>query len=487
MGSQRLSSLEESLGNAYPHKFEVSMTLAQFHDEFGQLEAGQRSNTLVSVAGKVMHKRLEPDSTCYVLESVVGKLPAFVDHARVPKLGAEIERGDIVGVSGFASACHGELGISVEKLCLLAPCLRTLPEREGDSHTEQESWRPGKARDPSAYVLSDQEERYRNRVLDLIVNPDIKSVFAARTEAVNYIRTYMETSGVTEVNTGVLEQRSVANGFKTHHNQLNLDMVLRVSSDQLLQLIVSNFFGVYEIGKQFRNEEMSRTHNPEFTTCEMYKAYADYKDLMEMTEKLLSGLVMKITGGYKVYYHSDGYDSPPVVIDFTPPFRRVEVVKGLEEALGLKFPEDLASEQANEFLRETCSSKGVSCPPPLSTANLLSSLAGHFLEATSVSPTFIVDYPKRSTPFAKTHSSTPVLAEHFKLFVSKSQLVSGFTQCRDPAEAQENSELHTLLEYGLPPCSGWACGIDRLVMLLTDSVDIKEVVLYPALKPAEDL
>jgi lysyl-tRNA synthetase class 2 len=273
-------------------------------------------------------------------------------------------------------------------------------------------------------------------------------------------------------------------------------------------LIVGGLDRVFEIGKQFRNEGIDTTHNPEFTTCEFYWAYADYNDLMELTETMLSEMVYSIHGSYKIKYHKKGKENPDseIEIDFTPPFKRIPMIKGLEERLGVTFPEDLYTDETNEFLRKLCEEKNVKCPDPKTTARLIDKLVGDFIEVECDNPAFIIDHPQIMSPLAKYHRTTVGLTERFELFVNQHELLNAYTELNDPkvqleafqdqarqkdqgdAEAQwVDEDFVKALEYGLPPTAGWGIGIDRLTMLLTDTCTIKEVLLFPAMKPDEDL
>jgi lysyl-tRNA synthetase class 2 len=259
---------------------------------------------------------------------------------------------------------------------------------------------------------------------------------------------------------------------------------------------------VYEIGRQFRNEGIDMTHNPEFTTCEFYQAYADYNDLMDMTEAMVSGMVKSITGGYVIQYHADGPGADPVTIDFTPPWRRIPMVAGLEEALGVTLPTEFESEAARSALDALCVEKGVDCAPPRSAARLLDKLVGEFLESQLVSPGFICDHPQVMSPLAKWHRTCPGLTERFELFVNCREVCNAYTELNDPvtqrdlfaaqAAAKEGGDdeamavddgFLTALEYGLPPTGGWGMGIDRMTMLLADVNNIKEVLFFPAMRP----
>lgn len=274
-------------------------------------------------------------------------------------------------------------------------------------------------------------------------------------------------------------------------------------------LVVGGFDRVYEIGRNFRNEGIDMTHNPEFTMCEFYMAYADYNDLIEITEKFLSGLVMHLFGTHKIKFHPDGAENADNVweIDFTPPFRRFSMIKDLEKECGVKIPSATTfhTEESRKFFDDLCVKFNVDCSAPRTTSRLLDKLVGHFLETKCLNPTFICDHPQIMSPLAKYHRSEPGLTERFELFCGYRELCNSYTELNDPIvqrerfddqakdkaagddEAQAVDEnFCTALEYGLPPTGGWGIGIDRLTMFLTDSNNIKEVLLFPAMKPIKE-
>ncbi|XP_074318131.1 lysine--tRNA ligase, cytoplasmic-like [Silene latifolia] len=544
-----LAAVKETGGNPYPHKFSPTISIPEYIQKYSGIENGVHLESVqVSLAGRLMTKRSSSSNLFFYdlhwdgvkVQVMVDTRTSELGEAEFTQFRTGVKRGDIVGLTGFpGKSKNGELSIFPKSYIVLSHCLHLMPKRSKNSSAEDnenedgvcvsgnprntqnkassaadkekkvEVWASGKPRNPDLYVLKDQETRYRQRYLDLMLNGEVREIFITRSRVISYIRRFLDNLNFIEVETPMMNMipgGATARPFVTHHNDHNMKLYMRVAPELYLkELVVGGLGRVYEIGKVFRNEGIDLTHNPEFTSCEFYMAFADYNDLMELTEQMLSGMVKELTGGYTVKYHANGLDKDPITIDFTPPFRRIDMIDELENMANLNIPKDLASEEANAYLIDACVKYDVKCPPPQTTTRLLDKLVGHFLEETCVNPAFIINHPEIMSPLAKSHRSKPGLTERFELFVNKFEVCNAYTELNDPVvqrqrfadqlkdrqsgddEAMALDETFcTALEYGLPPTGGWGLGIDRLTMLLTDSQNIKEVLLFPAMKPQDE-
>lgn len=316
----------------------------------------------------------------------------------------------------------GELSIRPTRIESLSWCLHQLPrQKDGEN------------------VLN-KDTRYRQRYLDLIMNNSVKNIFRTRNKIIDFVRKYLRDMDFVEVETPMMNMipgGASARPFETYHNELDMKLYMRIAPELYLKmLVIGGLNRVFEIGKQFRNEGIDLTHNPEFTTCEFYWAYADYHDLMTMTEDFLSKMVYSVHGKYKINYHPNGQDDKDNVIeiDFTPPFRRIPMMKGLEEVLGIKLPKntELHTEESRIFFDNLCKEKNVDCSNPRTTARLIDKLVGEFLESQCKNPTFIIDTPRLMSPLAKWHRSEPGLSERFELFCNYHELINAYTELNDP-------------------------------------------------------
>ncbi|PSN67628.1 lysyl-tRNA synthetase [Corynespora cassiicola Philippines] len=498
--SNKINALRSSKQpNPYPHKFHVNYKLPDYIKDFSHLTRGESlPDKEIRIGARIITQRSSSNALHFYVckaEGVTVQVMCQLDNSTgsVPfeKQHENLQRGDVIGVVGFPGRTspkkggEGELSIFAREVVLLTPCLRMLP-------TEH-------------FGFKDQEQRHRQRFLDLIMNDNTRDTLVTRTQIVKYVRKYLDERDFLEVQTPMMNKiagGATARPFKTYHNELGMELFMRIAPELYLkELVVGGLERVYEIGRQFRNEGIDLTHNPEFTTCEFYMAFADMYDIMDMTEELVSGLVYSLKGTYITKYHTQ--DGQEYEVNWEKPWRRVEMIPELEKATGEKFPpaDQLHTDETNAFLRRVCEKVNVDCSEPRTNSRMIDKLVGEFIEETCISPTFIMGHPEVMSPLAKYHRDIPGLCERFEAFVCKKEICNAYTELNDPFdqrmrfeeqakqkaagddEAQLIDEVFCqALEYGLPPTGGWGMGIDRLVMFLTDHYSIKEVLAFPFMK-----
>lgn len=446
----------------------------------------------VSIAGRVMSRRIMGSASFAEIQDEKGRIQIYVKRDDIcPGENKDLyntvfkkflDIGDIIGVKGYVFVTQmGETSIHVKEFTVLSKSIRPLPivkEKDGQVFD----------------AFTDPELRYRQRYVDLIVNPQVKEVFVKRTKILNSMREFFNSKGYLEVETPVLQPipgGAAARPFQTHHNALDVPLYLRIANELYLKrLIVGGFEGVYEFAKDFRNEGMDRTHNPEFTVMEIYVAYKDYFWMMDFTEEMLERVALAIHGKTEI----------PVgdkVIDFKRPFRRLTMADAIKQYAGI----DIAGKTEDE-LRKICKDLGVEIDDTMGKGKLIDAIFGEKCEGHMIQPTFIIDYPVEMSPLCKKHRSNPELTERFELMVNGKELCNAYTELNDPIDQlerfQEQLKLSEKgdheamyidydfvrsLEYGMPPTSGMGIGIDRLTMIMTNQPSIQDVLFFPQMKP----
>ena len=489
----RRNSLNElkNLGiNAYPApEFKVTHLSKEILDKF---EKSPEELQEVVIAGRMMSRRIMGKASFFELQDAEGRIQVYVSRDDVSRDEActmyntvfkkLMDIGDIVGVKGFVFRTNmGEISVHAKELVMLSKSLRPLPiVKEKD----------GKVFD----AFTDPELRYRQRYLDLIVNPQVKDVFIKRTKMINAIRQFYTEMGCLEVETPVLQAipgGASARPFITHHNALDIPFYLRIANELYLKrLIVGGFNGVFEFSRNFRNEGMDRTHNPEFTCMEVYVPYKDYLWMMDSTERMIEAAAMAVNGTTKAPFGENE-------VDFKRPFKRVKMSEAIKEYTGF----DITG-KSEEEIRAFCLSIGLNVDETMGKGKLIDEIFGEKCESHYIQPTFIYDYPVEMSPLTKMHRSDPGLTERFELFVNGKEVANAYSELNDPIDQlnrfkdqlalQERGDDEAMfidydfvraLEYGMPPTSGMGIGIDRLCMFLTNSPSIQDVLLFPQMKP----
>ena len=463
-----------------------------YSDEIKETFADDAPRREVAVAGRIMGRRIMGKASFLELQDSKGRIQVYVNRDEIcpgedkdlynvvfKKL---LDIGDFVGIKGYVFRTQtGEISVHAQELSVLGKSIRPLPIV--------------KVKDGVTYdAFDDPELRYRRRYVDLIVNDGVKDIFIKRTKVLNSMRKFFNDHGYMEVETPILQ--SIAGGasarpFITHHNSLNIELYMRIATELYLKrLIVGGFDGVYEIGKNFRNEGMDRTHNPEFTCMEIYVAYKDYNWMMEFTEKLVETICLEVNGTTEVKIGDN-------IINFKAPYRRVTMTDAIKEHTGI----DITG-MTEEQLREAATSLGIEVDETMGKGKLIDEIFGEKCEGSYIQPTFIIDYPIEMSPLTKKHRDNPELTERFELMVNGKELANAYSELNDPIDQYErfveqmkladkgddeamiiDQDFVRSLEYGMPPTSGMGMGIDRLVMLMTGQSTIQEVLFFPQMRP----
>ncbi len=489
----RRKSLEELIKagiNPYPADlFDVNVKSTEI------LENYPKDNTLyknVSIAGRIMSRRIMGAASFVELQDSVGRIQLYIKRDDICQgedtsfynnvFKKMMDIGDIIGVTGFVFTTQmGEISIHVTELKLLSKSLKPLPivkEKDGVLFD----------------AFSDPEQRYRQRYVDLIVNEGVRETFIKRSRIVQSMREFFNSKGYLEVETPILQPipgGATARPFITHHNALNIPLYLRVANELYLKrLIVGGFDGVYEFSKDFRNEGMDRTHNPEFTVMEIYVAYKDYKWMMEFTEQMIQKVAMDLHGKTQVQFGENN-------IEFKAPFQRITMIDAIKEHTGFDI-----STMNEDQIRDVCDQLKIETDPTMGKGKMIDEIFGAKCEHFYIQPTFIIDYPVEMSPLCKKHRDNPELTERFELFVNGKELANAYSELNDPIDQRErfqdqlrlsekgddeamfiDQDFLRALEYGMPPTSGMGIGIDRLVMFMTNSSSIQDVLFFPQMRP----
>lgn len=473
----KLEKLKQEGKNPFEiRKFNRTHTSQEIVDNYNALEGKD-----VTVAGRMMGKRIMGKASFCHIQDGDGGIQSYVS---INELGEESYKqfkeddiGDIIGITGFVFKTKtGEISIHAKEVTLLSKSLRPLPEK--------------------FHGLKDTDLRYRQRYVDLIMNPEVKTTFLTRIKILKEIKNILDEKGYLEVETPILNTiagGATARPFITHHNSLDIDMYLRIANELYLKrLIVGGFDKVYEMGRMFRNEGMDIKHNPEFTNIELYAAYQDYHDMMDITEELVSKTAQKVLGTTKITYQD-------VEIDLTPAWKRISMIDSIKEQTGVDFNTIESDEEAKKVAEEL---KIELDPIKLTRGEIINQVFEAKVEDTLIQPTFVYDYPVEVSPLTKRKPEDPRLTERFELFIGGREYANAYSELNDPIDQYErfkkqveardagdeeanmmDEDFVNALEYGMPPTGGLGIGIDRLIMLLTNSASIRDVLLFPTMKP----
>jgi lysyl-tRNA synthetase class 2 len=478
---EKANALRELGQEPYALRFEPSHRTDQLQADHADLPNGEERQLEVAVAGRVMTRRVMGKLAFFTLADETGSIQLYLEKASLgesfSQLTTLVDAGDLIGVRGsLRRTDRGELSVKVSDWRMLTKALQPLPDK----------W----------HGLADVEKRYRQRYLDLIVSPQSRETFRRRALMVSAIRRWLDERAFLEIETPVLQAEAggaEARPFITHHNTLDLPLYLRIATElHLKRLVVGGFERVYELGRIFRNEGVSTRHNPEFTSVEVYQAYADYTDMMDLTEQLIASVAEQICGGTRITYQG-------TEVDLTPPWRRATMHELVQEATGLDFNAFADRAAAAAAMKAA----GLEVPEKAdSVGRLLNEAFEQRVEAELIQPTFVTDYPVEISPLARKHRSKPGLVERFELFIVGRETANAFSELIDPLDQRQrledqqarraagDDEAHGVdedflqaLEVGMPPTGGLGIGIDRLVMLLTDSPSIRDVIAFPLMRP----
>jgi lysyl-tRNA synthetase class 2 len=476
---EKIKHLSEKGVTLYAENYKKNVSVAKLKEKYSNLAPGEKSDEIYRIAGRLMIFRVHGKAAFCDLKDSDDKIQLYLN---IKNIGEEkynsfldLDIGDWVGIEGNVFVTHkGELSINVAEYCLLSKSIRIMPEK----------W----------HGLKDVELRYRQRYLDFIVNPEVKKVFHVRIKVVEAIREFLNSHGFLEVETPMLQSipgGATARPFTTHHNALDMELYLRIAPELYLKrLIIGGFEKVYEINRNFRNEGISHKHNPEFTMVEFYQSFADYNDMMDLTEEMFKFIALKSLGRLSFSYKENE-------ISFDGSWEKISMIDSIEKYGGLKVSFNMSTDDLKKIAKE----RGIEVDPRFKKGKIINEIFEKTVEHQLIQPTFIKDYPIEISPLARKHPKNPELTERFELFIGGDEVANAFSELIDPkdqisrfkqqASSTDEEERQTgkidfdfikAMEYGMPPAGGEGIGVDRLVMILTDSKSIRDVILFPLLR-----